>query len=44
MKVVWIIAGILAAVFIFFIWCYCRAASIADNEEEVYWYEDNGNT
>ena len=43
MKVVWIITGILAAVFILFIWCSCRAASIADDEEEVYWYDDDGN-
>ena len=43
MKIVWIIAGILAAVFILFIWCCCRVAGIADDEEDAYWYNDDGN-
>ena len=44
MKGVWIIAGILAAVFILFIWCCCRVAGIAEDEEEAYWYNDDGNS
>lgn len=40
MKIAFIIVGILAAGYIFFIWCLCKAASRAEHMEEEWFYPE----
>lgn len=40
MKIAFIVMGIIAAGYLFFIWCLCKAASRAEHQEEEWFYPE----